>query len=64
MGRKFNIWDKVVCTAGYYKHAVGKVVKIGNGHQPFYFIEWESRCKKGLYLGCSMEPRESSNTIW
>lgn len=50
---KFKIGDKVTCTAGYYKHAVGKVVKIGNGHQPFYFIEWESRCKKGYIWDAS-----------
>lgn len=43
MKYKFKVGDKVTCTAGYYKFANGVVFRLGNGDQPFYFIEWETR---------------------
>ena len=40
---KFKVGDKVTCIAGNYKYADGIILRLGNGVQPFYSIEWSSR---------------------
>jgi len=53
MKYKFKVGDKVTCTAGYYKFANGVVFRLGNGDQPFYFIEWETRNNCGYVYATS-----------
>jgi len=43
MERKFKVGDRVQCIAGFHKYRTGYVLKVSNGHQPFYHIVWAGR---------------------